>query len=35
MGAKLCVGKEGPLAHVGSNCGILTLYLPGFPFQFL
>jgi H+/Cl- antiporter ClcA len=32
MGAKLCVGKEGPLAHVGSNCGILTLYLPGFPF---
>ena len=35
MGAKLCVGKEGPLAHCGSNCGILALYLPGFPFQFL
>jgi len=32
MGAKLCVGKEGPLAHCGSNCGILALYLPGFPF---
>ena len=35
MAAKLCIGKEGPLAHCGSNCGILTLYLPGFPFKFL
>ena len=23
----LTVGKEGPLAHIGANCGALTLYL--------
>lgn len=26
--AKLCVGKEGPLAHIGANVGALVLYLP-------
>jgi chloride channel 7 len=30
--AKLCVGKEGPLAHIGSILGPLILYLPGFEF---
>lgn len=24
----LCVGKEGPLAHIGANLGVATLYLP-------
>ena len=28
--AKLCVGKEGPLAHIGANIGPLLLYLPGY-----
>ena len=28
--AKLCVGKEGPLAHIGANIGPLILYLPGY-----
>lgn len=23
----LTIGKEGPLAHIGANCGALTLYL--------
>mmetsp|Transcript_17794 Transcript_17794/g.30151 ORF Transcript_17794/g.30151 Transcript_17794/m.30151 type:complete len:126 (+) Transcript_17794:647-1024(+) len=31
----LCIGKEGPLAHIGSNLGILVLYLPGNQFQFM
>lgn len=29
---KLCVGKEGPLAHIGANIGIMVLYIPGFEF---
>ena len=24
----LCVGKEGPLAHIGANIGVFVLYLP-------
>ena len=32
VSASLAIGKEGPLAHCGSNCGILALYLPGLPF---
>lgn len=24
----LCVGKEGPLGHIGANCGMFVLYLP-------
>ena len=32
---KLCVGKEGPLAHIGAILGVVTAYLPGFNFAFL
>ena len=32
---RLCVGKEGPLAHIGSNIGIIVLYLPKMGFEFL
>jgi chloride channel 7 len=32
---KLCVGKEGPLAHIGANIGIMVLYLPCCGFEFL
>lgn len=32
---KLCVGKEGPLAHIGANIGIMVLYIPGLGFEFL
>jgi H+/Cl- antiporter ClcA len=28
----LCIGKEGPLAHIGANVGVLLLYLP-FPYN--
>ena len=24
----LCIGKEGPLAHIGASVGIIVLYLP-------
>ena len=24
----LCIGKEGPLAHIGANIGVITAYLP-------
>jgi chloride channel 7 len=27
---KLCVGKEGPLAHIGAIVGLSVLYIPGF-----
>jgi chloride channel 7 len=33
--ARLAVGKEGPLAHIGSIVGVIVLYLPGFGFEFL
>ena len=35
VSGKLCVGKEGPLAHIGANIGLLCLYIPGFNFDFL
>lgn len=36
VAAKLCVGKEGPLAHSGANVGILCLYsLPFVDLRFL
>jgi chloride channel 7 len=30
----LCVGKEGPMAHIGANIGIAVLYLPLPKFEF-
>ena len=32
---KLCVGKEGPLAHIGAIVGLSVLYIPGLGFEFL
>jgi len=32
---RLCVGKEGPLAHIGAICGIAVLYIPGQGFEYL
>lgn len=32
---KLCVGKEGPLAHIGAICGIMVLYIPKQGFEIL
>jgi chloride channel 7 len=32
---KLCVGKEGPLAHIGAIVGLTVLYIPGLGFEFL
>lgn len=29
VSGKLCVGKEGPLAHIGAIIGALVLYIPG------
>ena len=26
ISAQLCIGKEGPLAHIGANVGILLIY---------
>jgi chloride channel 7 len=31
----LCIGKEGPLAHIGANIGAATLYLFGDRLKFL
>ena len=28
VSSRLCIGKEGPLAHIGSNLGLLPAYLP-------
>jgi chloride channel 7 len=28
ISATLCIGKEGPLAHIGAMVAILTVYLP-------
>jgi len=33
--SKLCVGKEGPLAHIGANVGALTIYCAGPYFDYL
>ena len=30
VSGKLCIGKEGPLAHIGAIWGVLSAYLPGF-----
>jgi H+/Cl- antiporter ClcA len=30
VSSNLCVGKEGPLAHIGANVAVMTAYLPGF-----
>ena len=35
VNARLCVGKEGPLAHIGANLGAMVLYIPGLGFEFL
>ena len=35
VSGKLCVGKEGPLAHIGANIGVMILYLPKMGFEFL
>jgi chloride channel 7 len=32
---KLCVGKEGPLAHIGGIVGAMTAYIPYLGFEFL
>jgi chloride channel 7 len=32
---RLCVGKEGPLAHIGANVGALVIYIPKLGFEFL
>ena len=32
---KLCIGKEGPLAHIGANIGLLSAYFPGLNNEFL
>ena len=31
----LCVGKEGPMAHIGANIGLFTIYLPFKDFDYL
>jgi H+/Cl- antiporter ClcA len=28
VAATLCIGKEGPLAHIGAMIAVLTIYLP-------
>ena len=32
---KLCIGKEGPLAHIGANIGVISAYFPGLDNEFL
>jgi len=32
---KLCIGKEGPLAHIGSIIGVMCCYIPGLGLEFL
>jgi H+/Cl- antiporter ClcA len=32
---RLCIGKEGPLAHIGAIIGVLVLYTPNMGFEFL
>lgn len=35
VSGRLCVGKEGPLAHIGAIVGVFVPYIPGFGFEFL
>ena len=35
VSGRLCVGKEGPLAHIGSVIGNCVIYLPGLGFEHL
>ena len=35
VSARLCIGKEGPLAHIGALLGASILYIPGINFDFL
>lgn len=35
VSGSICVGKEGPLAHIGGIIGAMVLYLPGRSFEFL
>ena len=35
VSARLCVGKEGPLAHIGAIFGSLVVYVPGMGFDFM
>ena len=32
---KLCIGKEGPLAHIGAIVGVITVYIPGIGNEFM
>jgi chloride channel 7 len=35
VSGKLCIGKEGPLAHIGSIWGAIIAYIPGLGFDVL
>lgn len=35
VAGRLCVGKEGPLAHIGAICGASALYVPGIDLNFM
>ena len=35
VSARLCIGKEGPLAHIGSIWGAAVAYIPGLGFEFM
>lgn len=35
VSGKLCVGKEGPLAHIGAVVGIGVIYIPKLGFEFM
>lgn len=35
VASRLCIGKEGPLAHIGAIWGAAACYIPGLGFEFL
>ena len=35
VSARLCIGKEGPLAHIGSIWGAAVAYVSGLGFEFM
>ena len=35
VAGRLCVGKEGPLAHIGAICGASSIYIPGLDLNFM